>query len=106
MSEITNSGKMTVRWLELVFAPLMVVLIIALATCSIQAQEDMVVLQGKVSTMIQVDVSRNADIQAIKNSQQSTDVKVGKIEQNQENFRDQITEIKQQNTQILRILQE
>jgi hypothetical protein len=112
MSEnISVAEVKAVRWVERILAPIIVAAVVALATCTSAAQNDLVLLQAEVSTITKVNGATKKAIVEIKEVQHKTleaqhllDLRVTKIQANQGNLKEDVQELKAQNMEIIRLL--
>ena len=103
-SHMSTEEVKAVRWVEWILAPLLVVGMTALATCTAGAQDDLVVLQQTVAQISRVNGETKVAIAAIEKDNRDTAVNIGKIEANQEHFKEQIQKIQSTQEETNRLL--
>ena len=107
MSEsISDAEVKAIRWVEHILAPLIVAAILTLATCMNQTQEAIAQLESNQGVIDGATDEARAEIKVIKRRQEQLLINVQKIDTNQENIKDTITDLKTQNSEILKILRE
>jgi len=106
VTEMSNDEVKALRWVEWILAPLLVVSVIALGTCTADAQDDLVVLQQTVAQISKVNGETKEAIKEIQKDQNTTRVNIGKIESNQEHFKEQINKMQTTQEETNRLLRE
>lgn len=108
---ITDAEVKAIRWVEHILAPLLVACVLTLATCANQTQNAVAQLEVKQGQVEQINGETKQAIKDIASTQNTIirqqhtlEVDVKKIETHQGHFKDEIIELKKQNTEILRIL--
>ena len=96
----------TVRWIEKILTPLLLAGILTLSTCMYNTTQavDRLQVAGQREEVFHVDTKE--DIEAIKIGQQGMEVRFTKVETKQEAIIEDVSDIKEQNKEILDILRE
>lgn len=114
MSEgMSDAEVKAIRWVEHILAPLIVVSIVGLVTFSLNASQTMAELQSKVDQQKATDVDLKDQVKVIAteqkviiSNQRQLERQTDRIEAHQENIKVQVTDLKKQNDEILRILRD
>ena len=106
MTEMSNDEVKALRWVEWILAPLLVVSVIALGTCTADAQDDLVVLQQTVAQISKVNGETKEAIKEIQADANVTRVNIGKIEANQAHFKEQFDRMQTTQEETNRLLRE
>ena len=100
-----------VKWVEWVLAPLLVVSVLALGKCTASAQEDLIILQRDVAQIDQINGDTKNAIKAFQvkqsellENQHQLEKQVTALGAHQSHIKEDISEVKEQNTEILRLL--
>jgi septal ring factor EnvC (AmiA/AmiB activator) len=108
---MSDNEVKAIRWVEHVLAPLMVIMIVTLATCSVQTQEAIAQLEATDVAETTQHVKTDRDISAIKrkqdvilDQQHNIEINVQRIETHQEHFKDELMDLNTQNAEIIRLL--
>jgi septal ring factor EnvC (AmiA/AmiB activator) len=111
VENISDAEVRAVRWVEHILAPLIVISIVTLGTCANQTTEAVAQVEAKQVQSDRYHNETKAEIRSVKNKQDiilkqqhEIDVNVKKIETTQGHFNKQIDDLKDQNTEILKIL--
>lgn len=106
MSGMTEDEVKTVRWVEWVLAPILVVSVLALGRCTASAQDELIILQKDVAQITTANGETKAAIKQIEKDANDTKVSIGKIEANQENFKAQIGTMQSTQEETNRLLRD
>jgi hypothetical protein len=113
MTEMTETEVKTIRWVEHILAPLVVMSVIGLASFAMSADTTMAELSKDHERYDETTEELKSDVKDIRDgqheqleSQHTIEITVKEIETHQQHFKDEISNIKVQNTEILKILRE
>ena len=101
---MTNEAIKGLRWVEHILAPILIIGIVGLATCTAGAQDDLIVLQQTVAQINRVNGETKESIKKIEKDANDTKVNIGKMEANQEHFKEQINKIQDTQEETNRLL--